>query len=56
VLLQKNYRLIEETFRQKFILSSYYDELAAMQMSGMSTWSLLQASTINGAKAVGKEK
>ncbi len=37
-------------------VSSYYDELAAMQLSGMNTWSLLQASTINGAKAVGKEK
>jgi imidazolonepropionase-like amidohydrolase len=37
-------------------VSSYFDELAAMQMSGMNTWSLLQASTINGAKAVGKEK
>jgi hypothetical protein len=37
-------------------VSSYYDELAAMQVSGMNTWSLLQASTINGAKAVGKEK
>jgi hypothetical protein len=37
-------------------VSSYFDELAAMQMSGMNTWSLIQASTINGAKAVGKEK
>jgi len=37
-------------------VSSYYDELAAMQLSGMNTWSLLQASTVNGAKAVGKEK
>jgi len=37
-------------------VSSYYDELAAMQGSGMNTWSLLQASTINGAKAVGREK
>jgi imidazolonepropionase-like amidohydrolase len=35
-------------------VSSYYDELAAMQQSGMSGWDLLQASTINGAKAVGK--
>jgi hypothetical protein len=26
-----------------------------MQRSGMGTWALLQASTINGAKAVGKE-
>jgi imidazolonepropionase-like amidohydrolase len=37
-------------------VSSYFDELAAMQKSGMNIWSLLQASTINGAKAVGKEK
>ncbi len=37
-------------------VSSYYDELAAMKGSGMNTWSLLQASTINGAKAVGREK
>ncbi|HEV7330401.1 MAG TPA: amidohydrolase family protein [Flavisolibacter sp.] len=36
-------------------VSSYYDELAAMQQSGMRGWDLLQASTINGAKAVGKE-
>ncbi|HEY1020899.1 MAG TPA: amidohydrolase family protein, partial [Flavisolibacter sp.] len=36
-------------------VSSYYDELAAMQQSGMQAWDLLQASTINGAKAVGKE-
>jgi hypothetical protein len=37
-------------------VSSYFDELAAMQASGLTTWDLLQASTINGAKAVGKEK
>ena len=36
--------------------TSYFDELAAMQQAGMSNWQLLQASTINGAKAVGKEK
>ncbi len=36
-------------------VSSYFDELAAMQQSGMSMWQLLQASTINGARAVGKE-
>lgn len=35
-------------------VSSYYDELAAMQQSGLSGWDLLQASTINGAKAVGR--
>ncbi|HEX8315720.1 MAG TPA: amidohydrolase family protein, partial [Flavisolibacter sp.] len=36
-------------------VSSYYDELKAMQQSGMDSWQLLQASTINGAKAVGRE-
>ena len=36
-------------------ISSYFDELAAMQQSGMSMWELVQASTINGASAVGKE-
>ncbi|HET6556516.1 MAG TPA: amidohydrolase family protein, partial [Prolixibacteraceae bacterium] len=36
-------------------VSSYYDELKAMSESGMDMWQLLQASTINGAKAVGKE-
>lgn len=36
-------------------VSSYYDELKAMLQSGMDLWQLLQASTINGAKAVGKE-
>lgn len=36
--------------------SSYYDELQAMQRSGFSNWQILQSSTINGAKAVGKEK
>jgi imidazolonepropionase-like amidohydrolase len=36
-------------------VSSYFTELAAMQQSGMSMWQLLQSSTINGAKAVGKE-
>ncbi len=35
--------------------SSYFDELKAMQQSGLDLWQLLQASTINGAKAVGKE-
>ncbi len=37
-------------------VASYYDELREMKRSGMSNWDLLQASTINGAKAVGKEK
>lgn len=36
-------------------VSSYWDELEAMQQSGFSLWQLLQAATINGAKAVGKE-
>jgi hypothetical protein len=36
-------------------VSSYFDELRAMQDAGMDTWSLLQASTINGAKAVGRQ-
>lgn len=36
-------------------VSSYYDELRAMQNAGMNIWSLLQSSTINGAKAVGKQ-
>ncbi|HEY1115658.1 MAG TPA: amidohydrolase family protein [Chitinophagaceae bacterium] len=35
--------------------SSYYDELRAMQAAGFTTWQLLQSSTINGAKALGKE-
>jgi hypothetical protein len=36
-------------------VSSYFDELRAMQDAGMKTWSLLQASTINGAKAIGRQ-
>lgn len=36
--------------------SSYWEELEAMQQVGLSMWQLLQASTINGARAVGKEK
>ena len=36
--------------------TSYFDELAAMQQAGMNNWQLLQASTINGAKAAGQEK
>jgi imidazolonepropionase-like amidohydrolase len=35
---------------------SYFNELKAMQHAGLSTWQLLQASTINGAKAVGAER
>lgn len=37
-------------------VASYIDELRAMQQSGFNTWQLLQASTINGAKALGKQK
>jgi hypothetical protein len=36
--------------------SSYFDELVAMQQAGLSMWQLLEASTINGAKAVGQER
>lgn len=36
-------------------VSSYFQELAAMQQAGLDMWQLLQASTINGAHAVGKE-
>lgn len=35
--------------------SSYLGELFAMQKAGMSNWQIIQASTINAAKAVGKE-
>ena len=35
--------------------SSYFAELKAMQKSGMSTWQIIQASTINGAKILNKE-
>ena len=35
--------------------SSYLTEVLAMQASGMSNWHILEASTINGAKVVGKE-
>ncbi|WNM18676.1 amidohydrolase family protein [Flavobacterium capsici] len=36
--------------------SSYLTELQAMQKSGMNTWQIIQASTINGAKILNKEK
>lgn len=35
--------------------SSYFAELQAMQDAGMSLWELLEASTINGARAIGRE-
>lgn len=36
--------------------SSYFAELQAMQKAGLTMWQLLEASTINGAKAMGQEK
>ena len=36
--------------------SSYLEELHYMQLAGMNLWQILQASTINGAKILGKEK
>ncbi|RYZ63005.1 MAG: amidohydrolase [Chitinophagaceae bacterium] len=36
-------------------ISSYFDELHAMRESGMDMWQLIQASTINGARSVGKQ-
>ncbi|CAL2101388.1 Amidohydrolase [Tenacibaculum sp. 190130A14a] len=35
--------------------SSYYDEIAAMKKSGLSNIDIIKASTINGAKVLGKE-
>jgi imidazolonepropionase-like amidohydrolase len=35
--------------------SSYFRELAAMRQSGMNLWQIIQSSTINGARAVGKD-
>lgn len=35
--------------------SSYFDELQALHRNGMNLWQLLEASTLNGAKAVGRE-
>ncbi|MBB6108138.1 Imidazolonepropionase [Mucilaginibacter lappiensis] len=36
--------------------SSLFTELKAMQQAGMSNWQIIQSATINGAKAMGKEK
>jgi len=36
-------------------ISSYFDELRAMQAAGMNTWQLMRSSTVNGARAVGRE-
>ena len=36
--------------------SSYLSELKAMQKSGLNNWQIIQASTLNGAKVLNKEK
>lgn len=36
-------------------VSGYFDELRMMRAGGLSMWSLLQASTLNGARAVNKQ-
>jgi imidazolonepropionase-like amidohydrolase len=36
--------------------SSYLAEVKAMQQSGMTNWQILQASTINGARVLGRER
>lgn len=36
-------------------VASYFEELSVMQQSGLDMWQLLQSSTINGARTVGKE-
>lgn len=36
--------------------SSYFEELRALQRTGLTNWQILQSSTIHGARAVGKEK
>ena len=36
--------------------SSYFAELLAMRKSGMSNWKIIEASTVNGAKVLDKEK
>ena len=35
---------------------SYFNEIKIMQTAGMTHWQLLEASTINGAKAIGQDK
>jgi imidazolonepropionase-like amidohydrolase len=37
-------------------ITSYLEEAYAMKNAGLNNWQLMEASTINGAKAVGKEK
>jgi imidazolonepropionase-like amidohydrolase len=36
--------------------SSFFSELKAMQQSGLTNWQIIQSATINGARAIGKEK
>ncbi|RZJ66007.1 MAG: amidohydrolase [Flavobacterium sp.] len=36
--------------------SSYLDEVLAMKKAGMSNWKIIEASTINGAKVLGKQQ
>ncbi|MGN8067534.1 amidohydrolase family protein [Mucilaginibacter sp. SG564] len=36
--------------------SSLFTELKTMQQAGMSNWQVIQSATINGAKAIGKDK
>jgi hypothetical protein len=36
--------------------SSYLDELVEMQKAGLSAWEILRASTLNGARVLGKER
>ncbi|NJO13034.1 MAG: amidohydrolase family protein [Gammaproteobacteria bacterium] len=36
--------------------SSYLDELLEMQQAGLSAWEVLRASTLNGARVLGKER
>jgi hypothetical protein len=36
--------------------TSYLEELQAMKSAGLTNWQIIEASTINGAKVLGKEK
>jgi imidazolonepropionase-like amidohydrolase len=36
--------------------SSFFKELRAMQQAGLTNWQIITASTLNGARALGKEK
>jgi imidazolonepropionase-like amidohydrolase len=36
--------------------SSYFDELLEMQKAGLGTWDILRASTVSGARVLGKER